>query len=73
MAMFVLHDVPHESSHGFISGRFFVASKGIHNRLPLIKCPLFDIDMTIQFPKVNMVPLPFYGAKVLFSEERGRM
>ena len=27
----------------------------------------------IQFPKMNMVPLPFYGAKVLFSEGRGRM
>ena len=32
-----------------------------------------SLDKFIQFPKMNMVPLPFYGAKVLFSEGRGRM
>ncbi len=31
------------------------------------------LDLQIQLPKMNVGRLPFYEAKVLFSEGRGRM
>ena len=37
------------------------------------KTDLADTRKEIQFPKMNMDRLPFYEAKVLFSEGRGRI
>ena len=49
------------------------AEKNNLKELPITFGYSIRYETQIQFPKMNMDRLPFYEAKVLFSERRGRM